>query len=82
MFSWLNPRPAGPSPTPALCWGGGGGERSGPPSISVTNRRGGKIQTAMKRPGQDLTDEIEKCYHGVTCDVTGQIKHKMFDISI
>ena len=33
-------RPAGPSPTPALCWGGGG--RSGPSllGISVTNGRG------------------------------------------
>ena len=30
-----DPRPVGPSPTPALCGGGGG--RSGPPSISVTN---------------------------------------------
>ena len=32
----------------------GGGGRSGPPSISETNRRGEKIQMAMERPGRDL----------------------------
>ena len=61
---------------------GGGGGGVAPPSISATNRRGGKIQTAMESPGRDLSDEIEKFYRGVTCDVTGQDKHKMFDISI
>ena len=54
----LNPRPAGPSPDPTRCWEGGGGERSGPPSISETNRRRGKIQTAMERPGRDLSDKV------------------------
>ena len=34
----------------------GRGGRIGPPSISETNRRGGKIQTAMERPGRDLSD--------------------------
>ena len=36
----------------------------------------------MNSPGRDLSDEVEKFDHGVTCDVTGQVKHKMFDISI
>ena len=71
MCRCVNSRPAGPSPTPALCWGG----RSGPPSISVTNRLGGKSQPAMKSPGRDLSDEVEKFELGVTCDVTGQDKH-------
>ena len=62
--------------------GGGGGVRSGPQSISVTNGRGGKLQTAMERPGWDLTGDIEKFDPGVTCDVTGQVKHNMFDFSI
>ena len=52
----VNPRPAGPSPDPTLCWGGGG--RIGPPSISETNRRRGKIQTAMERPGRDLSEKV------------------------
>ena len=30
------------------------GGRSGSPTISVTNRREGKIQTAMDSPGRDL----------------------------
>ena len=34
--------------------GGGGPYR--PPSISETNRHRGKIQTAMERPGRDLSD--------------------------
>ena len=75
----FNPRPAGPSPAPTL-WGGGG--RSCPPSISETNRRGGKIQTAMERPRRDLSDKVLKFDLSVTCDVIGQVKHKMFDISI
>ena len=53
----VNPRPAGPSPDPTLCWGGGGAYRP-PPSISETNRRRGKIQTAMERPGRDLSDQV------------------------
>ena len=53
----IKPRPAGPSPAPILCWGGGAKR---PLSISVTKRRGGKIQPAMERPGRDLSDEIEK----------------------
>ena len=36
----------------------------------------------MERAGRDLSDEVEKFVPGVTCDVTGQVKHKMFDISI
>ena len=36
----------------------------------------------MKRPGQDLSDEVKKFDAGVPCDVTGQVKHKIFDISI
>ena len=36
----------------------------------------------MVSPGRDLSDEVEKIDPGVTCDVTGQVKHKMFDISI
>ena len=58
----------------------GGGGVSAPPSISETNRRGGKIQTAMERPGRDLSDKVQKFDLDVTCDVTGQVKHKMFDI--
>ena len=38
--------------------GGGGGGLYRPPSISETNRRGGKIQTVMERPGQDLSDKV------------------------
>ena len=37
---------------------GGGGGRSGPPSISETNRRKGKIQTALERPGRDPSDKV------------------------
>ena len=37
---------------------GGGGAVSAPPSISETNRRRGKIQTAMERPGRDLSDKV------------------------
>ena len=36
--------------------GRGGGGRSAPASILETNRRRGKIQTAMERPGRDLSD--------------------------
>ena len=41
----FGPRPAGLSPTPALCWG-----RSlvAPPTISVTNRRGGKLNVKWR----------------------------------
>ena len=60
----------------------GGGGRSGPPSFSETNRRRGKIQMAMERPGRDLSDKVYKFDLEVTCDVTGQVKLKMFDISI
>ena len=77
----VNPRPAGPSPTPVLCWRGGGGAYR-PPTISVTNRRGGKIILAMESPGRDLSDKVEKFDPRATCDNTGQVKHKMFDISI
>ena len=49
----------------------GGGGRIGPPSISETNRRRGKIQTAMERPGRDLSDKVLKFDLEVTCDVTG-----------
>ena len=72
----FNPRPAGPSPDPTLGWGGGAASPP-PPSISETNRRGGKIQTAMERPGRDLSDKVKKFDLEVTCDVTGQVKHKM-----
>ena len=41
-----------------LPFAGGGGGRSGPPSISETNRRWGKIQTAMERPGGDLSHNV------------------------
>ena len=80
----LYPRPAGPSPTLVLCWvGGGGGGHSGPDlGISVTNRRGGKIQPAMESTGRDISDWVKKLNPGVTCDVTGQVKHNMFEISI
>ena len=39
------------------CAGGGGGVAN-PPSISVTKRRGGKIQPAMEGPGRDLSDKV------------------------
>ena len=78
----LNTRPAGTSPTPVLCWGPGRGGGVRPPSISVTNGHGGKIQPAVESPGRNLSDEVEKFDPGVTCDVTDQVKHKMFDISI
>ena len=35
----------------------GGGGRSGPPSFSVTKKRGGKIRPTMERPGRDLSDK-------------------------
>ena len=76
---WLNPRPAGPSPTPALCWGAVAPPP--PPSILVTNRRGGKIQPAMESPGRDLSDAIKK--FDPESPVTSQVRSsKMFDISI
>ena len=82
VWPLLNPRPAGPSPAPALCWGGGGGGRRVAPPIYLGNhRRGGKFPTAMESPGRDLSVEVEKFDPGVTCDVTGQVKHKMFYIS-
>ena len=39
---------------------GGGGGGVAALSISETNRRSGKIQTAMERPGRDLSDKVEK----------------------
>ena len=36
----------------------------------------------MDSPRRDLSDEVEKFDAEVTCDVTGQVKHKIFDISI
>ena len=36
----------------------------------------------MERPGRDLSDEVGKFDPDVIGDVTGQVKHKMFDISI
>ena len=30
----------------------------------------------MEIPGRDLADEVEKFYHGGTCDVTGQVNTK------
>ena len=36
----------------------GGGPYRPPPSISETNRRRGKIQTAMERSGRDLSDKV------------------------
>ena len=36
----------------------------------------------MESPGRDLSDEVEKCDPGVTYFVTGQVKHKIFDISM
>ena len=36
----------------------------------------------MERPGRDLSDEVEKFDPGVACNVTGQVKYKMFDISM
>ena len=38
----------------------GGGAVAGLPTISVTNRHGGKIQPAMESPGRNLSDEVEK----------------------
>ena len=62
--------------------GGGGGGRNGPPSISETNERGGKIHAAIEKPGRYLSDKVLNFDPRVTCDVKGQVKHKMFDISI
>ena len=36
----------------------------------------------MESLGRDLSDEVENFDPGVICGVTGQVKHKMFDISI
>ena len=36
----------------------------------------------MDSPGRHLLGEVVKFYPGVTCNVTGQVKHKMFDIFI
>ena len=80
-FQSLNPRPAGPSPAATLCWGGGGGVAA-PIYLGDQQTWGGGIQTAMERPGRNLSDKVLKFDFGVTCDVTGQVKHKMFDISI
>ena len=51
------PRPTGPSPAPTLCWGGGGG-RSGPPIYLGNQQTWGEIQTAMERPGRDISDKV------------------------
>ena len=71
----FNLRPAGPSPTPTFCWRAV--TPPPPPSLSVTNGSDGKNQTAIESPGQDLSDKVEKVNPGVTCDVTGQVKHNM-----
>ena len=36
----------------------------------------------MESTGQDLSDEVEKPDPGVTCDVTGQVKHKIFEFPL
>ena len=53
------------SPAAAACWGVAscyvpcwGAQRL--PAISVTNRRGGEIQTTLDSPGRDLSGEVEK----------------------
>ena len=75
--SAFNPRPAGPSPTPALdSGGGGGGSVATPRTISGTNRRRKKINRHWMRS----IISSKKSYLLVTWDVTGQVKHKMFNI--
>ena len=60
--------------------GGGGAISSSTPLISETTGPILKIQAAFESPGK--TVEGKNCIHlGVTSDVTGQVKVKMFDIS-
>ena len=60
---------------------GGGGAISSPPLISEINGPILKIQTAFERPGKNCRGKTNFIDLGVTSDVTGQVKVKMFDIS-
>ena len=76
----FNPRPAGPSLTPAFCWGGGGGGAA-PPSISIPIDVAEKFSRQWRGLYEVFQIKFKNLTSG-TCDVTGQVRHKMFDISI
>ena len=60
-------------------WGGGGYFE--PPLISETTGPILKIQAAFESPGKTVDVKTNFIDLGVTSDVTGQVKVKMFDIS-
>ena len=60
-------------------WGRGG--ISSPPLISETTGPILKIQAAFESPGKNCWEKTNCIDLGVTSDVTGQVKVKMFDIS-
>ena len=70
---------------PAPHWGIfitlGRGAISSPPLISETTGPILKIQAAFESPGKKIRGKTNFVDLGVTSDVTGQVKVKMFDIS-
>ena len=59
----------------------GGGLFRDPPRISETTGAILKIQAAFENPGKNCRWKTNFIDIGVTSDVTGQVKVKMFDIS-
>ena len=62
-------------------WGGGGGAISSPPLISETTGPILKLQAAFESLEKNCGRKTDFHDLGVTSDVTGQVKVKMFDIS-
>ena len=66
----------------AIWWGGGAIFSPPPPRISGTTGPIYKTQAAFDSPGQFIEQKIKNVDLGVTDDVTGQVKVKMFDHSL
>ena len=75
----FNPRPTGIFFYNALHWGGG--LFRAPPLISESTGPIVKIQAAFESPGKNRRRKTNFIDLGVTNDVTGQVKVKMFDFS-
>ena len=69
--TFLNPRPAGPSPAPTLCWGGGGG-RSGP----HLSRKPTDVGEKFKRQWKGLDEIFQIKFKNLTSrlPVTSQVR--------
>ena len=67
----VNPRPAGPSPDPTLCWGGGGAYR--PPHLS---RKPTDVGEKFKRQWKGLDEIFQIKFENLTSrsPVTSQVR--------